>query len=237
MLFVRLYAGSDAPRKGAQKKADWLLQSFAISEGARLLDLGCGSGLLDVCLSKEGIEVTAVDKLTAVIEHARSQPGGEEVEFVVGDVRELSFPAGFFDCILLWETAGLMSKEDDARLLVAASEWLKPSGRLLVDCQKAPSEPQGRHEWQLGDETLALEWKYDERHRRLHIVPGLRTASDDVIELYDPYDPSKGDECGVIRYLYPESELGELIRRAGLQVSTHEHYASREHYLLVGEHN
>jgi hypothetical protein len=55
-------------------------------------------------------------------------------------------------------------------------------------------------------------------------------------ELVDWYDSSRADEryrSGVLRYLYPASELITMIKQGGFCVTEAKHWAS-DHYLLVG---
>lgn len=57
-------------------RADWI-QSFQIPDGARIIDIGCGNGYLDICLARRGYEVVGVDRLVAVLDEARERPDGE----------------------------------------------------------------------------------------------------------------------------------------------------------------
>ena len=68
----------------------------------RVLDLGCGSGWLSIYLARMGFFVTGVDVAHHAIELARLWADKEnlEVQFDVGDLAELPYPAGAFDAVV-----------------------------------------------------------------------------------------------------------------------------------------
>lgn len=75
-------------------------RSLASQHGAgRILDVGCGTGILTVTFTGEGREVVGVDPSAAMLAYARQRPGAVEVAWVegyAGDVRE-----GQFDLIVM----------------------------------------------------------------------------------------------------------------------------------------
>ena len=62
--------------------------------GQRVLDAGCGTGLLAVEAVRRGAKVTAVDLSAALLEHARTQLPGDvdrnAIEFRVGDMLQVA---------------------------------------------------------------------------------------------------------------------------------------------------
>jgi SAM-dependent methyltransferase len=59
-----------------------LLRSAGLAAGARVLDVGCGSGLLAAKLHAAGFAVHGIDASPAMIELAREQEGGATFEVV-----------------------------------------------------------------------------------------------------------------------------------------------------------
>ena len=76
---------------------DWL----APADGARWLDVGCGTGVftelvVNTCAPSA---VIAVDPTPAQIEHAHRQPVAQRAEFRVADAQNLPFPDNGFDIV------------------------------------------------------------------------------------------------------------------------------------------
>jgi SAM-dependent methyltransferase len=67
--------------------------------GARILDVGCGTGYFTRRFASKGYEVTGLDPDPAMLAYARAHRAGTE-EYVLGDGRRLPFSDGEFDyCI------------------------------------------------------------------------------------------------------------------------------------------
>jgi SAM-dependent methyltransferase len=64
--------------------------------GARILDVGCGTGYFTRRLAREGHHVTGLDPDPAMLAFARAHRAGTE-EYVLGDGRGLPFADGEFD--------------------------------------------------------------------------------------------------------------------------------------------
>lgn len=72
------------------------------SNGTNLLDIGCGAGRTSIPLAKRGYSVTAIDIVPEMIEAARAQAAGHNVDikFMVMDAARLSFPDEQFQQVL-----------------------------------------------------------------------------------------------------------------------------------------
>jgi magnesium-protoporphyrin O-methyltransferase len=81
----------------------WLPQDL---RGARLLDAGCGTGVLTIEAARRGAQVTAIDLSHTLVQHARqSLPadlGAGSVEFFVGDM--LAETMGVFDFVVAMDS-------------------------------------------------------------------------------------------------------------------------------------
>ena len=75
------------------------LQQAGLRPPARVLDLGCGSGVFTNILAKRGFSAIGVDISPAMVR--RAQVKYPAVEFAVGDAEKLPFPDGSFDGVLL----------------------------------------------------------------------------------------------------------------------------------------
>lgn len=234
-LFLLSFHRDDPARwSKREERASWLSGNLAFPEGARVLDVGCGDGILDICLARRGFHVTGLDRLGTVLDAAREEPDGGLVRFEVADIREAAFPREAFDIVLMLDFVGLQSRSDDAALLGKAGSWLAPGGLLVLDCPCPPAEPGGESSARLEDGLLQIRWTYDPTSRLQSIVPELHTDGGEVVVLDDPYDAEKPPHSGVLRYLYPMGELSEMGASAGFDMREVEPPWRDWYYLLAG---
>ncbi len=53
--------------------------------------------------------------------------------------------------------------------------------------------------------------------------------------IYDPYDISKGDVPGIMRYLYPGVELMKILEKIGFKTQKIDHYYEKNYFGLLAE--
>lgn len=82
-----------------QRLIDAFIRLTALPRGARVVDLGCGSGVFSVLLHQVGYRMTGVDLSPALIERARVK--NADIRFEVADVERLPFASESFDGVLL----------------------------------------------------------------------------------------------------------------------------------------
>lgn len=105
--------------------------------GARVLDVGCGGGLLSEALAGEGARVTAIDLAPELVKVARLHalehgvPAGGAVDYRLQSVESLAAaePAQF-DAITCMEM--LEHVPDPGAIVAACSTLLRPGGRLFL---------------------------------------------------------------------------------------------------------
>ena len=107
--------------------------------GARVLDLGCGTGRITLRLAAAGHRVTGIDPARASLEAARLKPGAERVTWIEGTAADLAadHPAAAFDLALMTSHV--------AQFITGDAEWtdtlsalrrsLAPGGRLIFDAR------------------------------------------------------------------------------------------------------
>jgi 2-polyprenyl-6-hydroxyphenyl methylase/3-demethylubiquinone-9 3-methyltransferase len=100
---------------------------------ARVLDVGCGGGLLSEALARAGASVTAIDLAPAVLEVARLHlhESGLAVDYRETSVEALAdaMPSAF-DAIVCMEM--LEHVPEPASVIRAAATLLKPGGKLFL---------------------------------------------------------------------------------------------------------
>jgi 2-polyprenyl-6-hydroxyphenyl methylase/3-demethylubiquinone-9 3-methyltransferase len=102
-------------------------------KGAKVLDVGCGAGLLSEALAGEGADVTGLDLAPELIDIARLHllESGRRVDYRLQSVESLATQMpGRFDAITCMEM--LEHVPDPASVLQACAGLLKPGGRLFV---------------------------------------------------------------------------------------------------------
>jgi magnesium-protoporphyrin O-methyltransferase len=103
-----------------QTLLDWMPQDLS---GCRLLDAGCGTGLLSIAAARRGAEVVAVDLSATLVELARERVPPElandassgSVAFSVGDMLDAS--RGEFDYIVAMDSLIHYEPEDALALI------------------------------------------------------------------------------------------------------------------------
>lgn len=104
-----------------------------ITPGARVLDLGTGTGILALWAARAGAQVTAVEPhdVIAVAERVAADNGlAERIRFLQADARELSLDAPVD--LLITECMGNFFVTDEMQpVLRAARRFLKPGARTI----------------------------------------------------------------------------------------------------------
>lgn len=101
--------------------------------GARLLDVGCGGGLLAEALAAHGAQVTAIDLAPAMIEVAQLHAAESKlaIDYRLQSAEELAAEApASFDIITCMEM--LEHVPDPAALVGTLARLLQPGGQLFI---------------------------------------------------------------------------------------------------------
>lgn len=131
-----------APRfQETRKKPLWqelfVFKSY-IKSGDRVLDAGCGSGRLFSLFDDISVEYTGIDANSRLLEYARGASYGENAKipqtktFLKGDIRQLPFSDGYFDCVFLVASLNHLPERYHNKALSEAHRVLKKNGVLLM---------------------------------------------------------------------------------------------------------
>ena len=98
----------------------------------RALDVGCGEGADAIWLARRGWTVTAIDISDVAVGRAReaAERAGVTVEWLSGDARQTSFPAGSFDLVSMQYPA--LPKAAGEAAVQALLDAVRPGGVLLA---------------------------------------------------------------------------------------------------------
>jgi len=112
----------------SRKLVETLVQLSGLKVGARVADLGCGSGAFTSLLHEYGYDVVGLDISPKLLQLARAKY--PNIEFLEGDVEALPFAAESFDGILL---SGIVHHfPDPSRCAAEVYRVLKPGGRFAA---------------------------------------------------------------------------------------------------------
>ena len=122
------------------------LQEIRRDTALHVLDLGCGTGLHDVELAREGHSVTGVDMSTQMLAIAEARRATLPAElrnrlcFQAGDVRSVRLGSTFDAVISLFHVMSYMAGDGDfAAALATARTHLNPGGAFLFDFWYGPA--------------------------------------------------------------------------------------------------
>ena len=111
-----------------------LKREKALERGRRkLLDVGCGGGLLAEEFARAGLEVTGIDPAPETIETARAHAAGSglSIEYQTGPGERLPFPEESFDHVACCDV--LEHVDDVDRVIREVARVLRPGGLFFFD--------------------------------------------------------------------------------------------------------
>ncbi len=117
------------------REVDFIETSLGLERGGAMLDLACGTGRQAIDLARRGYEVVAFDLSLAMLARAgdEAQERDAKLNFVQGDMREMSFEAQF-DGVYCWNTSfGFFDEEKNAHVIDRVHHALKAGGLFLLD--------------------------------------------------------------------------------------------------------
>ncbi len=172
--------------------------------GLRLLDVGCGGGLIAEPLARLGATVTGLDPSPETIEAARAHAAAQEldIEYIMGTTQDLLERSRRFDCVTALEVVEHVP--DISAFLESCAGLLEPNGLLIVSTlNRTPKSyalgiigaeyvlgwlPKGTHEWsrfitpeELRDKLLGVGMEpRDERGLSYDPIRGVWQLSGDL---------------------------------------------------------
>ncbi len=109
-----------------------ILELIGDLKGARVLDVGCGDGVLACAAAARGAVVTGVDPDPAMLAaaRARAEHDGTHVDFVEGRIERLAFADATFDVVAAITVLCFVADAHGA--VGEMARVLRPGGRLIL---------------------------------------------------------------------------------------------------------
>ena len=148
---------------------------------ARVLDLGCGSGIPSTAWLAQSFDVVGVD--SSEVQLGRARQAIPSATFIEADISEVEFPDASFDAALALYSLTHVPRERHAELFARIARWLRPGGWFVASLGARGSED-WIGEW-LGVEMFFSSWDAP-TNRRLLADAGFRLEMDEVVEIEEP---------------------------------------------------
>jgi 2-polyprenyl-6-hydroxyphenyl methylase/3-demethylubiquinone-9 3-methyltransferase len=130
------YTGTEHPlgllRAQTAPLADWVAgEASRCGKGrsARVLDLGCGGGLVSNALAERGLQLTGIDASPGSLAVAARHDSTGNVRYQLGDARALDFPDESFDVVTAMDF--LEHVDQPQEVMREAARVLVPNGLFL----------------------------------------------------------------------------------------------------------
>lgn len=176
----------------------------------RILDLGCGTGLLATTLAARGHAVTGLDPAPAMLALARQRPGGERVRWLEGDARHADAGAPLDLVLMTGHVFQVFLTDADTQAVLAnARRHLAPGGRLAFESRNPLPRP-----WE--------NWTPERSRRRLadakvEVEHRLLALDGDLVDFQTRYRFDDGEALATtsrLRFL-PQPAIAAQLAAAG----------------------
>ncbi len=111
-----------------ERLIDIFVRLSGLPRGARIADLGCGSGVFSNVLRQRGYDCTGVDLSPNLIRMARQK--FPDIDFIEGDIERLPFPDASFDGALLAGVVHHFTERSDC--VAEIKRILRPGGKFVA---------------------------------------------------------------------------------------------------------
>ncbi len=195
--------------------------SFAQKLGGPVLELGCGTGRVTIPLAQNGVDITGLDVVMAMIERAKQKAGALPIQWIIADARSFQLERPFR---LIFETGSvfqhILTRSDQEAFLAQVRKHLEKDGRFITTLMFP-------HPDMLTSVETEKEWFTCENHAGQKIRVSGTEHYDPIRQVkletaYRRWVDDKGQEILrlaplSLRYIFPQ-EMETLLYYNGFQV-------------------
>ncbi len=101
--------------------------------GEQILDVGCGTGVNDLALSKlvgPAGKITGIDNSEAMLAIARTKAAADNITYQLKSIEAMDFPENSFDGVVCTQVLGYV--QDPIQAIRSMLRSIKPSGRVFI---------------------------------------------------------------------------------------------------------
>ena len=161
-------------------RAAWTRQiEVVVSEGERVVELGCGTGVPVARWLAARYEYTGVDASAGMLAEARRHVPA--ANFVHADMESVTFAAGSLGAVVAFYSIIHVPRERHAALFATIASWLRPGGVLVASLHSRDHADDFAADW-LG--AGPMRWTGFDRDTNLALVAdaGLEVTESEVID-------------------------------------------------------
>jgi SAM-dependent methyltransferase len=145
----------------------WVFSKFARIPVHRVMDMGCGTGRIAVELTREGYDVTGIDKYSSMVRVAKrnARRAGLSIRFLRGSL-ETPGLKGRYDAVYSIQDPFnyLLTERSLSKALSKIHTLIRPGGLLVVEMMNFASL-YGRYKKQYNTSTKGKDWSLQRRVR------------------------------------------------------------------------
>lgn len=196
------------------KYAKWVQASAPVSSGKRLVDIGCGTGVLSVQFAKAGYDVIGVDLSESMltIAQSRSLEQGVDISFICQSMSELDGLDEVDVAVIAIDSINYLETfEEVKQTLKLVFESLTPNGQLFFDVHSLYKMdviyPDGPFTYE--DEQVAYIWHTEVGEEAHSIYHDITFFVQDESGYYERFEESHYQRT------YPLESFTDLLKQVG----------------------